>query len=77
MGESCGCAEIVLVVEDNDYNVVPIKILMGKTYGLKIKRAVNGLEGYQMFKADLEKTCCDVHFQLVLMDLNMPVMKGT
>ena len=29
-----------------------------------------------MFQTDLEKTCCDVHFALVMMDINMPVMNG-
>ena len=29
-----------------------------------------------MLKADLEKNCCDVHFQIILMDINMPVMNG-
>ena len=29
-----------------------------------------------MFKADLQKTCCDVHYKVVLMDINMPVMNG-
>jgi len=29
-----------------------------------------------MFKNDLEKKCCDVHYQIVLMDINMPIMNG-
>jgi hypothetical protein len=75
-GKSCGCEELVLVVEDNNYNVVPIRMLIKQFFGLKIKRAENGMQGFEMLKADLTKTCCDVHFQLILMDINMPVMGG-
>ncbi len=29
-----------------------------------------------MFISNFEKTCCEVRYKLVLMDLNMPVMDG-
>lgn len=29
-----------------------------------------------MFQKDLLKTCCELHYKLVLMDLNMPIMDG-
>jgi CheY-like chemotaxis protein len=50
------------MAEDNFYNVVPIKKLLSSVYNLKMKRAENGLKAYEMLKADLEKTCCDVHY---------------
>ncbi len=49
---------------------------MKQSYNIALERAVNGLEGIEMFKKDLLKTCCDVHYQLILMDINMPVMNG-
>ena len=63
-------------MEDNLYNVVPVKMILRQTYDLTLERASNGLEGIQMFKKDLFKTCCDVRYQIVLMDINMPVMNG-
>ena len=65
-----------MVVEDNIYNVVPVKMILRQSYNIDLERAANGLEGIQMFKKDLEKKCCDVHYQIVLMDLNMPIMGG-
>ena len=29
-----------------------------------------------MFKKNMEKTCCDLRFQLILTDLNMPNLDG-
>jgi len=29
-----------------------------------------------MFKANMEKTCCDVRFKIVFTDLNMPNLDG-
>jgi len=29
-----------------------------------------------MFKKNFYKTCCDARYQIVLMDINMPVMNG-
>ena len=76
MGGECGCSELVLLVDDNSYNVVPVRMGLSKQYGLSLKRAENGQHAFDMFKADMEKTCCDVRFQIILMDLNMPVMGG-
>jgi CheY-like chemotaxis protein len=72
----CGCTATVLIVEDNLYNVVPVRMILRQTYDLTLERASNGLEGIEMFKKDLYKTCCDVRYQIVLMDIKMPVMNG-
>jgi hypothetical protein len=59
---ACGCLATVLIVEDNLYNVVPVKMILRQTYDLTLERASNGLEGIEMFKKDLFKTCCDVRY---------------
>jgi hypothetical protein len=60
--EPCKCFATVLIVEDNLYNVVPVKMILRQSYDIALERAANGLEGIQMFKKDLEKKCCDVHY---------------
>lgn len=74
--EPCKCFATVLIVEDNLYNVVPVKMILRQSYDIALERAANGLEGIQMFKKDLDKKCCDVHYQIILMDINMPIMNG-
>ncbi len=58
----------VLVVEDDLTNHSLIEVILGK-YGVKITRAYNGAEAVDIFKAQR-------NFQLILMDLQMPVMDG-
>mmetsp|Transcript_15527 Transcript_15527/g.10896 ORF Transcript_15527/g.10896 Transcript_15527/m.10896 type:complete len:123 (-) Transcript_15527:76-444(-) len=42
----------------------------------KVDKADNGVEAVALFRKSLEKTCCNVHYRIVLMDLNMPIMDG-
>jgi len=57
----------ILVAEDNEANQELIKILLAK-YGLTFDLAVNGLDAYGMYKRN--------HYDLILMDEQMPVMNG-
>lgn len=57
----------ILLVEDNELNQRLMKISLTR-YNYKVAIAVNGLEGVQMFK--------DQKFDLILMDIMMPVMDG-
>lgn len=60
----------VLLVEDNDLNAeIAHDLLMGQ--GLIVHRAANGREGVDLFTASQPGT-----FQLILMDIRMPVMDG-
>lgn len=36
----------------------------------------NGEQEVQAFISNMEKSCCDVRYKMVLTDLNMPVMDG-
>ncbi len=60
----------ILVVEDFAFNVVVIKKVLSK-YDVNITVAQNGLEAVEAFKNDPNG------FDIVLMDLRMPVMNGT
>jgi len=57
----------ILLVEDNDLNQRLMKISLSR-YHYNVTVAVNGLEGVQMFK--------NQKFDLILMDIMMPVMDG-
>ena len=57
----------ILLVEDNDLNQRLMKISLTR-YHYIVTIAVNGLEGVQMFK--------NQKFDLILMDIMMPVMDG-
>jgi hypothetical protein len=43
--EPCKCFATVLIVEDNLYNVVPVKMILRQSYDIALERAANGLEG--------------------------------
>jgi hypothetical protein len=51
--KECDCDALVLVVEDNTYNVIPIRNRLNNNHGLKIQVATNGLKGFELFKKDL------------------------
>ncbi len=57
----------ILLVEDNELNQRLMKISLTR-YKYTVTVAVNGLEGVQMFK--------NQKFDLILMDIMMPVMDG-
>jgi signal transduction histidine kinase/CheY-like chemotaxis protein/CHASE3 domain sensor protein len=57
----------VLIADDEEYNRFLLKNILHK-WGVKINEAVNGSKAVE--------ACCDKHFDIVLMDLNMPEMDG-
>jgi two-component system sensor histidine kinase BarA len=57
----------VLVAEDNEVNQILIKEILGK-YSITVVIAENGKEAYECANKE--------HFDLILMDINMPVMNG-
>ena len=62
VGKPCRCKATALLVEDNEFVTIPIRNYLRNKHKIISKRARNGLEGFNMFKEDLTKTCCDVHF---------------
>lgn len=58
-------------MDDNIINLIPLQVLLSNL-GIKSKLASGGQEAIDLFIKDREKKCCNVKFQLVLMDLNMP-----
>ena len=59
----------ILLVEDNDFNRACVKSLLVNRYNLDVTEAIHGKEA-------LIALATGTHFDLVLMDLMMPVMGG-
>jgi PAS domain S-box-containing protein len=57
----------ILIAEDNEANQELIKIILSK-YGLSYDLAVNGKEAVKLYKKN--------HYDLILMDEQMPIMDG-
>ena len=45
-------------------------------FGHDVDKAMNGKQALELFTNNLLKTCCNIRYRLVLMDINMPVMDG-
>ncbi|NLG05474.1 MAG: PAS domain S-box protein [Clostridia bacterium] len=60
----------ILLGEDNDINTEIAKVLLQK-YGVEVERAINGKEACQMFSESQIG-----YYQLILMDIRMPIMDG-
>ena len=63
-------------MDDNIFNLIPLELILKEMFNLNVDKAMNGQEAVTMYTKNLHKKCCDTHYKLVLMDLNMPVMDG-
>jgi len=61
----------VLLCEDNDLNAEIAEVVLRERMQAQVTRAADGREGLQAFAASPEG-----HFDVVLMDIRMPVMNG-
>lgn len=68
--------DAVLIVDDNMFNLIPLELLLDTEFDIKVEKASNGKEAVELFKENLERTCCSLKYKLILMDLNMPIMDG-
>jgi CheY-like chemotaxis protein len=66
----------VLLVDDNAINL-KLLVVFAKRQNLRYVEATNGLEAFEIFKAESQATSSPSRpFEFVLMDLSMPVMDG-
>ena len=64
------------MVDDNAFNLFTLQKIIESNHKVLCDVAENGYEAFQKFKANREKDCCTTFYQLVLTDLEMPVMDG-
>eukprot|EP00347_Sterkiella_histriomuscorum_P018716 403344449 len=74
--KECQCLAQILIVDDNMFNLIPLEMILREMFGILVDKAFNGQEAVNMFNKNLLKTCCDVKYKLIFMDLNMPIMDG-
>lgn len=72
----CKCKARALIVDDSQFNNYPLQKMLQSRFGIKSESATNGLKAYNKVKRNLTKQCCNVVYNLICMDINMPVMNG-
>ena len=66
----------MLIVDDNEFNLLPLNMLLQANHNIFSDKANNGVEAVKLFRRNRAKKCCNVRYRLVLMDLVMPVLDG-
>ena len=62
----------ILVANDNDFQLMAATYNLSQFQNLQITETVNGLEAYQ----EVVKRSPDDSFDIILLDLDMPIMSG-
>ena len=74
---ACGCKRSkILVVDDNYYNLNAIKIMIKQTCKEGPYYAENGQLAFEAYQNNFLNTCCQIKIEMIIMDLQMPVMDG-
>ena len=76
--ENCECKPSVLIVDDTEFNIIPVERMLKNHFNIDVHKASNGQIAVDMFKQRLAKPCrCAAKtYRLILMDLSMPVLSG-
>ena len=74
----CECRPRILVVDDNSYNILAVKLMLKDKFQMDIEEALDGKFAVEMFEEAIQKPCgCPNRaFKLIFMDLSMPIMSG-
>ena len=72
---ACG-QKTVLIVDDSEFDLFPLEAMLSGMCGVEVEQATGGQESIDKFNADRSKSCCDVRFKLVFMDVSMPDIDG-
>ena len=55
---------------------MPLRAILTGCFKKKCDKTDNGKKAVAMYRASMEKQCCDVRYKLILTDVQMPVMDG-
>ena len=72
---TCDCKEII-IVDDEEFIRSTISSVIFKRFGIVSDQCSNGFEVIEKIKYELTKKCCQVHYKLLFIDINMPGMGG-
>jgi CheY-like chemotaxis protein len=53
----CNCQARILVVDDIEFNILPLKLLIKEHFDIDIEEATNGAIAVEMYKKGLDKPC--------------------
>ena len=48
-GKTCKCEATVLIVDDNDFNLIPLEAILESEFDLKCDQACDGLDAFQKY----------------------------
>ena len=66
----------VLIVDDDEFALMPVEGILTGMCGVEVYQATGGQEAIDKFKADRAKSCCSNYIKLIFMDKNMPGVDG-
>lgn len=70
-GSYCNCEANVLLVDDDYYKLQALKNLVESTeYEMSCRMCSSSTLIMQAIEHDLEKTCCQIHLQILILDLS-------
>ena len=66
------------MVDDNEFNIISVRLLLQDKYDLEIDTATNGEIAVNMYDERLKRDCwCPNRvYKVIIMDIGMPVMNG-
>jgi CheY-like chemotaxis protein len=70
----CDCKKI-LIVDDEQFNINTLKFVL-KNFKIAADFCYNGQEALEKITNSFQKSCCNIQYKLVFMDVMMPVMDG-
>ena len=65
----------MLLVDDHPFNLMPLEGML-EDKQIVTEQATSGQESVNKFNQDMDKTCCNRRYKLVMMDIYMPDMNG-
>lgn len=74
--DDCCSKASILLVDDLVYNMTPIEKIFNEEYGLQCDKASDGQCALLSYLKNMEKTCCDARYRIILTDIVMPRMNG-
>ena len=57
MRNKCNCEPKILAVDDNDFNLMPLQILVNHLFQIKTDLAFDGEQALEMFKESFQQPC--------------------
>ena len=76
--EGCECQPRILVIDDNQFNIMAVQVMIKENFQLETDQALNGELGVAAYKEGFDRPCgCENRaHKLIFMDVSMPVMGG-